>query len=57
MTGLIFVACDHCATVFARVTSLDPAESCTVCDRGQLEDITGQLGGDDYFTSALRDED
>ena len=56
MTGLRFVACDRCATVFARPTPLEPTERCDVCDRGHLTEITGRLGEDDYFTSALRDD-
>lgn len=50
MTGLRFVACDRCATVFARPTPSEPAEQCAVCERGRLESITGELGDDDYFT-------
>jgi hypothetical protein len=56
MTGLRFVACDRCATVFARPSPPAAAERCDVCDRGHLEEITDRLGGDDYFTSALRED-
>jgi len=56
MTGLRFVTCDRCATVFARPSPPAAAERCDVCDRGHLEEITDRLGGDDYFTSALRED-
>jgi PHP family Zn ribbon phosphoesterase len=56
MTGLRFVACDRCETVFAQPSPSASTDRCDVCDGGHLKEITGRLGGDDYFTSALRED-
>ncbi len=56
MTGLQYLSCERCSTVYAHPVGDDVETDarCSECGSGRLVDVSSRLDDEPYFTSALR---